>query len=91
MRIPYRLLLLAVCVVAGLSGCATRYVQGNPSTVNSDEMIGDVVISEAAAEYESSPPVCLGLMPFTPVGGHFLLLRMFAKLFMRILRQQVSD
>lgn len=28
-------------------------------------MIGDVVISEAAAEYESSPPVCLGLMPFT--------------------------
>ncbi len=27
--------------------------------------MGDVVISQAAAEYESSPPVCLGLMPFT--------------------------
>jgi hypothetical protein len=65
MQIPYRLLLLAACVAAGLSGCATRYVQGNPSTVNSDDMIGDVVISEAAAEYASSPPVCLGLMPFT--------------------------
>ena len=65
MRIPYRLLLLAACVVAGLSGCATRYVQGNPSTEKSGDLLGDVVISQAAAEYESSPPVCLGLMPFT--------------------------
>ena len=57
--------LLATFVVAALSGCATHYVQGNPATVNSDDMMGDVVISEAAAEYASSPPVCLGLMPFT--------------------------
>ena len=65
MRSSYLTLLLAACVAAGLSGCATRYVQGNPSAVSSDDMMGDVVMSEAAAEYESSPPVCLGLMPFT--------------------------
>ena len=65
MRFSYQPLLLAACVFAGLSGCATRYVQGNPSTEKSDDLMGDVVISEAAAEYESAPPVCLGLMPFT--------------------------
>jgi len=65
MRILYRPLLFAACVLAGLSGCATRYVQGNPSTEKSDDLMGDVVISEAAADYESSPPLCLGLMPFT--------------------------
>jgi tetratricopeptide (TPR) repeat protein len=27
--------------------------------------VGEVVISKAAAEYEASPPVCLGLMPLT--------------------------
>ncbi|CAM8667815.1 Tetratricopeptide repeat [Oxalobacteraceae bacterium] len=64
-RFPYRVLLTVFCLCAGLSGCATRYVQGNPSTEKSDDMMGDVVISQAAAEYESSPPVCLGLMPLT--------------------------
>ena len=58
-------LMLAAFAVAALPGCATRYVQGNPSTENSDDMMGDVVISQAAAEYEASPPVCLGLMPLT--------------------------
>ena len=65
MRNPPCLFLFVACVVAALPGCATRYVQGNPSTEKSDDMMGDVVISQAAAEYESSPPVCLGLMPFT--------------------------
>ena len=65
MRNPPCLLLFVACVVAVLPGCATRYVQGNPSTEKSDDMMGDVVISQAAAEYESSPPVCLGLMPLT--------------------------
>ena len=65
MRNPPCLFLFVACVVAALPGCATRYVQGNPSTEKSDAMMGDVVISQAAAEYESSPPVCLGLMPFT--------------------------
>jgi Flp pilus assembly protein TadD len=65
MRSSYLTLLYAAGVVAGLSGCATRYVQGNSSTVKEDDMMGDVVVSEAAAEYGSSPPVCLGLMPFT--------------------------
>ena len=65
MRSFYLALTFVVCIATALSGCATRYVQGNPSTVKSDDMIGDVVISEAAAEYESSPPVCLGLMPLT--------------------------
>lgn len=65
MRIPYHALLLSLGVLAGLPGCATRYVQGNPATENPDNMMGDVVISQAAADYESSPPVCLGLMPFT--------------------------
>ena len=27
--------------------------------------MGDVVVSQAAAEYEASPPICLGLMPLT--------------------------
>lgn len=58
-------LLLLAGLVAGLQACATRYVQGNPSADNSEEMIGDVVVSQAAAEYEASPPVCLGLMPLT--------------------------
>ena len=58
-------LTLMTCLAAVLAGCATRYVEGNPSALKSDQMMGDVVISEAAAEYESSPPVCLGLMPFT--------------------------
>ncbi len=65
MQTRSRALLLTACVVVGLPGCATRYVQGNPSADNSDEMIGDVVVSQAAAEYEASPPVCLGLMPLT--------------------------
>ena len=64
MRRPFFLLFVA-CFVTLLPGCATRYVQGNPATDKSDDLMGDVVISEAAAEYESSPPVCLGLMPFT--------------------------
>jgi tetratricopeptide (TPR) repeat protein len=64
MRSLYFAPLLAAFVVGGLPGCATRYVQGNSATVNPDNMIGDVVISEAAAEYASSPPVCLGLLPF---------------------------
>lgn len=63
MRTPLRILMLATCVLAGLPGCATRYVQGNPAAENADDMMGDVVISQAAAEYEASPPVCLGLMP----------------------------
>ncbi len=71
MRSFYLALTLIVCAAAGLSGCATRYVQGNPSTVKSDDMMGDVVISEAAAEYESSPPVCLGLIPFTASNPSF--------------------
>lgn len=65
MRRSYFLLLCVASFVAQLPGCATRYVQGNPSTEKSDDMIGDVVISQAAAEYESAPPVCLGLMPFS--------------------------
>ena len=65
MQIGSRALLLAAGIIAGLPGCATRYVQGNPSTENTDEMMGDVVVSQAAAEYEASPPVCLGIMPLT--------------------------
>ncbi len=65
MRSSYFSLMLAAWVIAGLTGCATRYVEDNLSTVKSDEMMGDVVISEAQDEYKSSPPVCLGLMPLT--------------------------
>lgn len=65
MQIRSSALMFAACVIAGLPGCATRYVQGNPSAENPEEMMGDVVVSQAAAEYDASPPVCLGLMPLT--------------------------
>ena len=64
MRSPFLILPLAF-LVSLLPGCATRYVQGNPTTEKSDDMMGDVVVSQAAAEYEASPPICLGLMPLT--------------------------
>lgn len=59
------LLPLAFIMLASLPSCATRYVQGNPSAQNPDDMIGDVVMSQATADYSSSPPLCLGLMPLT--------------------------
>ena len=65
MRNSLLIWVFAGCVSAGLTGCATRYLQGNPSKETVDEVIGDVVVSEAAAEYATAPPVCLGLMPFT--------------------------
>lgn len=65
MQTRFSVLMLVACVIASVSGCATRYIQGNPATENQDDMMGDVVVSQAAAEYEAAPPVCLGLMPLT--------------------------
>lgn len=54
-----------VCIALAVSACATRYVERPPGQGYADELIGDVVVSAATADFANAPPVCLGVMPFS--------------------------
>lgn len=49
--------------LALLSGCATRYVAGNVDKPGSGDGLGDVVAFETAADFNTQPPLCLGVLP----------------------------
>lgn len=57
--------LIALVVVIGLSGCATRYVDRDVDKVAATDSFGDVVVYKSAEEFKTKPPVCLGVLPLT--------------------------
>ena len=58
------LLNMAVCTTL-LSGCATRYIERNPSEEALSDNFGDVVVSQATEGFKKNPPTCLGVLPFS--------------------------
>ena len=56
---------LPALIAALMAGCATRYVAGNIDKPGSSDGIGDVVAFETAADFNTKPPLCLGVLPLT--------------------------
>ena len=63
--------LIALGVVIGLSGCATRYVDRDVDKVAATDSFGDVVVYKSADEFKTKPPVCLGVLPLTATKNEF--------------------
>ena len=63
--------LIALGVVIGLSGCATRYVDRDVDKVAATDSFGDVVVYKSAEEFKANPPVCLGVLPLTATKKEF--------------------
>ena len=63
--------LIALVVVIGLSGCATRYVDRDVDKVAATDSFGDVVVYKSADEFKTKPPVCLGVLPLTATKNEF--------------------
>ena len=63
--------LIALGVVIGLSGCATRYVDRDVDKVSATDSFGDVVVYKSADEFKTTPPVCLGVLPLTATKKEF--------------------
>ena len=57
--------LFPLIALALLSSCATRYVAGTVDQPGSADGIGDVVAFETAADFNTKPPLCLGVLPLT--------------------------
>ena len=67
-RVPYSLQrprvvsLVTVCSLV-LAGCATRYVERDPSKQEIADQLGDVVVSQASDLIKKTPPRCLAVLP----------------------------
>lgn len=48
-----------------LSGCATRYVERDPSREELADNVGDVVVSQSSDAIKKEPPRCLAVLPLT--------------------------
>jgi tetratricopeptide (TPR) repeat protein len=58
--------LIIICVyVALVSGCATRYVERDPSKKEVSDNFGDVVVSQTSEALKKTPPTCLGVLPLS--------------------------
>ena len=54
-----------------LAGCATRYVERDPSKEEASDGVGDVVVSKASEEYRNQPPTCLAVLPMQATNEEF--------------------
>lgn len=57
-----RLIIVSV-YVALVAGCATRYVERDPSKKEVSDNFGDVVVSQTSEALKKTPPICLGVLP----------------------------
>ena len=57
-----RLIIISI-YSALIAGCATRYVERDPSKKEVSDNFGDVVVSQTSEALKKTPPTCLGVLP----------------------------
>lgn len=65
-----RTLPVAVCTLL-IAGCATRYVERDPSREVVSDNFGDVVVSQTSEALKKNPPTCLGVLPLVAAKAEF--------------------
>ena len=63
MRVKVQRLIIFSISIALVSGCATRYVERDPSREEVSDNFGDVVVSQTSEALKKNPPTCLGVLP----------------------------
>ena len=71
MRVKVQHLIIASMSVALVAGCATRYVERDPSREAVSDNFGDVVVSQTSDELKKNPPTCLGVLPLVAAKTEF--------------------